>query len=608
MAVQTSSSVAVPSRIVEDQAWSWHINNNCLYDSTTDRVYLGTVDMTDGKQYIYIFNNAGVYQSRVELSTETTYDVDDHNAAAMVIFGGLLYVLYTGHNDSGTMRWRVSTDTTPENLGAESTLSLDLGATYSQLQVLNGELYFTSRAGNDSWELYQLDGSSWTRLNDASTSASQTYLNMRSDGSTQLRYVAWDHPTVTGGSADPGPIRLREFTPNDAAASLSSLPALVTPAAGFSTRVTSVNLDATVIAYSLFELADLTNQTYYIARYSGSGDWDDSANWAFTNVGSTAYSFYPSSNYIGGVHIADVDGDKIWVCEAVAGTGYTTVKLGTWNGSSWSFDTIVSAARTFARPISDPNAEGFVFLQELVSYTNFNTATINTYPIFENDSLDSNDFVAPLDPPTGIKWAKIFEYFDSPDIDDWTVNLDLSAARDGDIIYAVYLYSVGTTSTAYIGSSEMDVVETMSGSQRLKVNSHVYDSGDTPTFRLVTALDASFQKALIFIAPSGTTVSDSGPGADVLEGELVAGIAYSSGNASAAHVWTPDTRVDRTLHGSSTVISFALGYSDSDATVAVSETSLHQSVVLDVPEVGGGGASRRGGFRGAQGYSGFTGF
>ena len=446
-----SSVVPVYDRRVQDRAHSWHINDSMVFDAVTQRTYKGSQRMTDGAQVVDIYGTDGALQSTVVINdnSATAFIPDDHNAPALKLFDGQLYVGYAGHNDDLNIYVRASSDTTPENLGPPATLSNEQSTTYVQFAELDGLLYVAGRKGVQFWKLHQLVNGSWVSVGDISESPSQTYINLRAGGGS-LRYVAWDHPT---GSEEPqrGEIKLRAFAPGDPVVLLQDLVTVYDPGAGKGTRVLSVAPDGAVFAFAEFTVGQTSGQTYHLLRWSGVGSYDDPAQWTREDIGGNDYAFYVSSNYVPGVALANPDGTAVWVCEATA-TGVTTVRYGTRAGDgTWTFVDVASSNRPLVRPVCDPQAMGQVWIERLERYADFRDAEIDNYVLFTEDRIENADFTAPPPPVQGVKATQVFEYFDAPDLATVSWTADLSAAQDGDLLVAAYVYRANQSSDLSLG-------------------------------------------------------------------------------------------------------------------------------------------------------------
>lgn len=567
VSLPSSSALGAYQRENANSAWSWHINDVVLYDAATDRTYRTSTEIPGGAQFVNIHDRAGVYQSRVQVNDG--FIADDHNAPALTFFEGVLYCAYAGHNDDDNVYVQVSTDTTPENLGNEVTIVNGNDSTYAQFVVLDDRLYLVSRSGTQTWKLHRLvSGNTWETLPDILTSARQTYLNIQTDG-TNLRFVAWDHPTDAGSSIQ-GEIKVREFAPGDPSVDITTLPTIFDAGTNRSTRVLSVTPDASVIAFVDFPVADLTDQTYKIARFSGSGSFTDPAQWTPEDIGTNAYTFYSNSNYVPGVHLANASGTEAWKIEGQA-SGYCEMYHGTFDGSTWTFNLVAASITPLVRPVSDQYTRGQVFVQRLSAYTDFRDADVSAYSIYTGDNIGIGGWVEPMPLVPGILYQETYRYITGTDISVWEFPVDLTAAVPGATLGMIDIYrSVGGSAIAsdmFIGGIEMQEFANVAvAPMRSYVRTLPYTPGMDNTVRHVADDTAAYQITYFFILEPGMTLVDSGDVVDALVDDLIVSLGFSRDQAGITHVHTPASAQRQEAYGGGldTIVSYGAGVSPAD--------------------------------------------
>jgi len=188
---------------VSNGTWTFWNQPKSAWDSVNKITTLGPFVTAGGNVLIYQYNGT-VWSSFTLLSGGT---LNDHNDGACILLpNGRLFVAYTGHNVANYF-YRVSTDHTIANLGAQQTIgAMGLSSpefSYTQLSVLasegsHGRLYLRFRHGPSSnrpryYSTVELDaGGDWP--------ASPTWANavVEIQNGTQRPYLRmWDNGTDT---------------------------------------------------------------------------------------------------------------------------------------------------------------------------------------------------------------------------------------------------------------------------------------------------------------------------------------------------------------------------------------------------------------------------
>ncbi|MEM1079208.1 MAG: hypothetical protein AAGI09_11820 [Pseudomonadota bacterium] len=575
-AAQTIARPELYQRRVVDDAYSWHIKDLIVKDPVTGSVYVSTQSMVTGAQAINVRSAEWVQERQVVYNDNlvTAYQPDDHNAGALYYFEGKLIVGATGHGTTNEIYIFESADTTPDSLGAPTILTPNSNCTYVQFVEVGGVLYVAARDGTRNWAMFRRDGpGAWTTLADPITSDNQTYANMESVGST-VRAVCWDHPT-TSGEGRRGIVYLHEFTPGDPTQDITLLSQAYTPATGRSARVLDFARDSSAILICDFEVGNEAGQIYKVLRWSGNGSWTDSAEWSEEIVGGTDQSFFTPSNYVAGGCIANLDGTLLWTVENTSGS---EVKYWTKAGA-WSSITVATSSKFLARPICDPNNRGAAIVQDLVRYDDFDSAEIDTFCVFSDESFGVNDWAEPAPPIEGIRGSvQVAEYFVGADIDLFAHNFDLSLAQPGDTLRVVSISRDGDAPDFRMDGNAMTIetINPSSTSVRVAVSNILFDPAMTGAFEMETDTTASYHRVMLAIVKPGWAVVEGGQSPTCQVGDMVLGGAHSSNDANAQHVYSSDTQIDLSAHGDTgtTKTSFSAGIVESGNEGVVSVTDL----------------------------------
>ncbi len=179
--------------------YSWWVRP--LVSKRNGWLYFGLMDMAGNQKACRVRNNV-----LEQFTVFSGHVVDDHSCISHNFVSERLAELYSGHNDDGALRFRISSDASPLNLGSEVVIS-DVGGTdtsYAQLFVYGTSLFAITQNTNRDWDIYRSDdfGTNWTRKKRIFGGASvgtpaQWYIAGTDIGGGVIRFVGQHHPTNT---------------------------------------------------------------------------------------------------------------------------------------------------------------------------------------------------------------------------------------------------------------------------------------------------------------------------------------------------------------------------------------------------------------------------
>jgi hypothetical protein len=385
------SSVATPydailaeSTLAADGANSWW-ERNAIKQSLRNSVAFGYMVAGSTDQIVGRLDlPTGLVDST--FTVNSTFGVDDHSAPTVEEFpNGQLCCAYTGHNETTDVKYRISSDGDPANLGAAVTcITTPATNSYAQLYIHGTDTIFVlTRNSTTNWDIAKSTnkGTNWTRKKRLVTisgmpTADQVYIQTGRVDADNLRCFVIPHPTnvqnvlrvfnlnlSTGVmSDDAGTIGTIEDGTNDTALSaFADLPAIRTPAASRSQRLLDVRDDGGAILLADFVTATGSDLKYYIGRLTGA-NYYTAAHWTFNEICDAGAMFASATLYPGGATFDRVSPtDSIFLCRESG-----PIHSGAWilerrtTADSWATNSVASqikvrSAKT-VRPVSPRGA------------------------------------------------------------------------------------------------------------------------------------------------------------------------------------------------------------------------------------------------------------
>lgn len=384
--------------------WSWW--NKQLAFTQNGKTYLVAYNLRDLRQYSVVMD--AVSRKVLDFKALTTTNEipqDDHSTGAYpgtLLPNGKLCVINGGHDNEAFIRFQISTNDMPGNLGPVIQIPLGYASTASYAQIhLNGtDLFvFCQTRGNSYWycfkssdygQTWPVRHALWSGGDEGGGGQPQHYQFASDNNDGVLTLYTQYHPTNlqnkirrasfnfnTGVLSSLGaPFgSIYDANPDTALASVTSFELVRTPAAGHSQRLLDVRPDGVNIAIA--DTADTFVTSNYLLGL-------DTGTWAFNVVrAGSSFSSVNNPSYVGGMVFArHAHADHLLYTAAITGGNWLLEQQASADGVTFTPTTIVNnAAVKTMRPICPKGATSAlaVIVERATTYNDFNDMVVDGY-------------------------------------------------------------------------------------------------------------------------------------------------------------------------------------------------------------------------------------